>query len=44
MLICNNVLMEKKDDEDVFNASSPDELAMIDYIREVGYEIIEKND
>lgn len=44
MLLCNNVRMDTKDGENVFNASSPDELAIIDFITKNGYEIIEKND
>lgn len=44
MLLCNNVRMDIKDGENVFNASSPDELAIIDFISKNGFEIIEKND
>ena len=44
LAICNNVNMRDNDGEKYFDASSPDEIAMVEYFEEIGFEILERND
>ena len=44
LTICNNVRFEKKDNKSVFNASSPDEIAMVEFFEELGFKFWVRND
>lgn len=38
LALCHTVIMEVKDNQNVYNASSPDELALINFAKFAGYE------
>lgn len=38
LALCHTVIMEVKNEENVYNASSPDELALINFAKLAGYE------
>ncbi len=44
LAICNNVRVEDIDGEKTFNASSPDEIAMVEYFEELGYRFVERDE
>lgn len=44
LAVCNNVNMRVNEGEKFFDASSPDEIAMVEYFEEIGFEILERND
>lgn len=44
LVICNNVNMKISDGKKYFDASSPDEIAMVEYFEELGFEIINRDD
>lgn len=37
LAVCHTIIVEEKDDEFVYNASSPDELALVNAARFFGY-------
>lgn len=44
MVICNNVMLRYEGTQKVFDASSPDEIAMIRYFESLGYNILWRDD
>ena len=44
LAICNNVRVIKKEDGKSFNASSPDEIAMVEFFEEMNYDLIERDE
>ena len=43
-VICNNVSLKVNEGERFFDASSPDEIAMVEFFEETGFKITERND
>ena len=43
-VICNNVILRNDDGRSYFDASSPDEIAMVEYFEQLGFKILERND
>lgn len=44
LAICNNVNMRVNDGKKYFDASSPDEIAMVEYFESIGFEILVRDD
>ena len=44
LVICNNVSMKMNEGKSFFDASSPDEIAMVEFFEELGFKILERND
>lgn len=44
LVICNNVNMKIVDGTKYFDASSPDEIAMVEYFEELGFEILNRDE
>lgn len=42
--LCHTVILESKNEENIYNASSPDELALINFAKMVGYEFFGVDD
>lgn len=38
MSLCHSIITESKDGKILYNASSPDELALVNFARFIGYE------
>ena len=44
LVICNNVNMKVNEGKKYFDASSPDEIAMVEYFENIGFEILVRDD
>jgi magnesium-transporting ATPase (P-type) len=44
LALCHSIIVEKKDDEIIYNASSPDELALVNAAKYLGVEFTERTD
>ncbi len=44
MALCNNVFYKEEQGKSIFNASSPDEIAMVEFFEEVGFEFKIRDD